>query len=48
MQDPNKELLERYAIADRTVPRVRANFIASLDGAATHDGRTRVLNNADD
>jgi riboflavin biosynthesis pyrimidine reductase len=48
MQDPNKELLERYAIADRTVPRVRANFIASLDGAATHDGRTRGLNNADD
>jgi len=48
MQGHDKELLERYAIADRTVPRVRANFIASLDGAATHDGRTRGLNNADD
>jgi riboflavin biosynthesis pyrimidine reductase len=42
------ELLARYAIRDRTVPRVRANFIASLDGAATHDGLTRGLNNADD
>lgn len=42
------ELLERYAIGDRSVPRVRANFIASLDGAATHEGRTAGLNNADD
>ena len=41
-------LLERYAIADRTVQRVRANFIASIDGAATHDGSTSGLNNADD
>lgn len=48
MQDHDKELLEHYAIADRSVLRVRANFIASLDGAATHDGRTRGLNNADD
>jgi riboflavin biosynthesis pyrimidine reductase len=48
MEDRDKELLERYAISDRTVPRVRANFIASLDGAATHDGRTSGLNNADD
>jgi riboflavin biosynthesis pyrimidine reductase len=42
------ELLERYAIRARSVPRVRANFIASLDGAATHEGRTGGLNNADD
>lgn len=42
------ELLERYAIGDRSAPRVRANFIASLDGAATHEGRTAGLNNADD
>lgn len=42
------ELLERYAIRDRRLPRVRANFIASLDGAATHEGRTGGLNNADD
>lgn len=41
-------LLERYAIADRTVQRVRANFIASIDGAATHDGSTSGLTNADD
>jgi riboflavin biosynthesis pyrimidine reductase len=27
---------------------VRANFIASLDGAATHEGRTGGLNNPDD
>jgi riboflavin biosynthesis pyrimidine reductase len=48
MQYTDEELLERYAIHDRTVPCVRANFIASLDGAATHDGLTRGLNNADD
>jgi riboflavin biosynthesis pyrimidine reductase len=44
----DRELLERYAIGDRSQPRVRANFIASLDGAATHEGRTAGLNNADD
>ena len=44
----DEALLERYAIADRTVQRVRANFIASIDGAATHNGRTSGLNNADD
>ncbi|MFC5928319.1 pyrimidine reductase family protein [Cryobacterium melibiosiphilum] len=32
------ELLERYALPDRTTPRVRLNFVASLDGAATLDG----------
>ncbi len=44
----DEELLEHYAIGNRTQPRLRANFIASLDGAATHDGLTRGLNNADD
>jgi riboflavin biosynthesis pyrimidine reductase len=48
MPHSQAELLERYAIRDRSVPRVRANFIASLDGAATHEGRTGGLNNADD
>lgn len=48
MRHSDEELLGCYAIRDRTVPRVRANFIASLDGAATHDGRTGGLNNADD
>jgi riboflavin biosynthesis pyrimidine reductase len=42
------DLLERYGIPDRDTQRVRANFIASLDGAATHDGRTGGLNNAAD
>lgn len=48
MPHSEAELLERYAIRDRSLPRVRANFIASLDGAATHEGRTGGLNNADD
>ena len=48
MQHSDAELLERYAIRDRTAQRVRANFIASLDGAATHEGRTAGLSNADD
>jgi riboflavin biosynthesis pyrimidine reductase len=42
------DLLERYGVPDRDTLRVRANFIASLDGAATHDGRTGGLNNAAD
>jgi riboflavin biosynthesis pyrimidine reductase len=47
MFDPG-ELIERYSVADRTVPHLRVNFIASLDGAATHDGLSGGLNNADD
>ena len=31
-------LLERYALPDRSTARVRLNFVASLDGAATVDG----------
>ena len=48
MQYTDEELLDHYAIRDRTIARVRANFIASLDGAATHDGLTRGLNDAND
>jgi riboflavin biosynthesis pyrimidine reductase len=48
MKEPDRELLARYAIPERTALRVRANFVTSLDGAATHAGRTRGLNNADD
>jgi riboflavin biosynthesis pyrimidine reductase len=48
MQYSDEALLEHYAIGDRSVPRLRANFIASLDGAATHEGHTRGLNDADD
>lgn len=42
------QLIERYRVPDRLKPRVRVNFIASLDGAATHEGLSGGLNNADD
>ncbi|TFB70570.1 pyrimidine reductase family protein [Cryobacterium glaciale] len=42
------QLIERYRVPDRLTPRVRVNFIASLDGAATHEGLSGGLNNADD
>jgi riboflavin biosynthesis pyrimidine reductase len=48
VQCSDEALLANYAIAERAVQRVRANFISSIDGAATHEGRTRGLNNADD
>jgi riboflavin biosynthesis pyrimidine reductase len=48
MQYSDEALLEHYALRDRSKPWVRANFISSLDGAATHDGHTRGLNNTDD
>ena len=41
-------LIEHYRVSDRRTPRVRVNFIASLDGAATHEGLSGGLNNADD
>jgi riboflavin biosynthesis pyrimidine reductase len=48
MHYSDEVLLEHYAIRDRSRPWVRANFITSIDGAATHAGHTRGLNNADD
>ena len=48
MQCSDEALLAHYAIAERSIQRMRANFISSIDGAATHEGRTRGLNNADD
>lgn len=42
------ELIDRYRITDRATPQLRVNFIASLDGAATRDGLSGGLNNADD
>lgn len=42
------EIIGRYQVADRSVPRLRVNFISSLDGAATHDGLSGGLGNADD
>jgi len=45
---PPAQLIERYQVTDRLKPRVRVNFISSLDGAAMHDGLSGGLNNADD
>lgn len=42
------ELADRYAVADRSAPWLRANFVASLDGAATHDGLSAGLGSAAD
>lgn len=41
-------LIERYRVEDRDTPMLRANFISSLDGAATENGRSGGLGNADD
>ncbi|BDZ55712.1 pyrimidine reductase family protein [Agromyces marinus] len=43
-----RDLLDAYAIEDRTGPRVRMNFVASLDGAVTVDGRSGGLGDAAD
>jgi riboflavin biosynthesis pyrimidine reductase len=48
MQHSDEALLEHYALRDRSKPWTRANFVASLDGAATHEGHTRGLTDADD
>jgi riboflavin biosynthesis pyrimidine reductase len=37
------DLLDLHRPRDRTTPRVRANFVASVDGSATAAGRTRDL-----
>ena len=41
-----EDLLARYAVAERSTPHLRVNFIASIDGAATHNGVSGPLNNA--
>ena len=41
-------LLEAYALPDRTRPRVRMNFVASLDGAVTVRGSSGGLGDAND
>lgn len=43
-----EELIAKYWIGDRTEPRVRMNFVSSLDGAGTHEGRSGALGNEDD
>ena len=40
-----EDLVTRYAVIDRSSPHLRVNFIASIDGAATHDGVSGPLNN---
>jgi riboflavin biosynthesis pyrimidine reductase len=47
MFDPH-DLIDSYRVADRTTPRLRVNFIASIDGAASHAGLSGPLNNEDD
>lgn len=42
------ELVSRYEIVDRARSHLRANFVASLDGAATIDGRSGGLGDAED
>lgn len=42
------EVLERYLVPDRSAAHLRLNFIASIDGAATREGVSGPLGNADD
>ncbi|MBB5639731.1 pyrimidine reductase family protein [Cryobacterium roopkundense] len=44
----SESLRESYRIVERGTPQVRVNFISSIDGAATLDGLSGGLNNADD
>jgi len=43
-----ERLLAAYAIDDRATPRVRMNFVMSLDGAVTIEGRSGGLGDASD
>ncbi|AMB59280.1 pyrimidine reductase family protein [Microterricola viridarii] len=38
-----RQLFDAYALPERMTPRLRVNFVASLDGAATRDGRSGGL-----
>jgi riboflavin biosynthesis pyrimidine reductase len=42
------QLVEWYSMADRRVPWLRANFVSSIDGAATHNGLSAGLGSAAD
>ncbi|MBK5250485.1 MAG: pyrimidine reductase family protein [Actinomycetales bacterium] len=42
------ELIEAYRVRDRAATHLRVNFVASLDGAATHGGLSGALNNEAD
>ncbi|QYH36624.1 pyrimidine reductase family protein [Salinibacterium sp. M195] len=39
----DEQLLARYTVADRSLPWLRANFVSSIDGAATHEGTSGGL-----
>jgi riboflavin biosynthesis pyrimidine reductase len=41
-------LLAAYALPDRATPRVRMNFVASIDGSATLSGRSGGMGDASD
>lgn len=43
-----RQLFDAYALPERMTPRLRVNFVASLDGAATRDGRSGGLGTAAD
>ena len=43
-----EDLLAAYDLPDRATPRVRMNFVMSLDGAVTIDGRSGGLGDASD
>lgn len=43
-----EQLLAAYAPAHRATPRIRMNFVASIDGAVTLDGRSGGLGDAND
>lgn len=45
---PERDWFEAYALPDRSTPRVRANFVTSIDGAGTLGGRSGALGNATD
>lgn len=42
------EMLAAYALPDRAAPRLRVNFVSSLDGAVTLGGRSGALGSPDD
>lgn len=42
------ELVTVYQSADRSVPHLRANFVASLDGAVEIDGQSKALTSSSD
>lgn len=44
----DEQLLANYSVADRAKPWLRANFVSSIDGAATHKGVSGGLGTAAD